>query len=317
MRLRKRATGVPQASATPAPIGPEADTLFDSENEASVSQGKPKAPGATEEMPADARSCEEPPVADEKSAMGKPRADSVRPRSQRQYDEAGLNAQQRRFVDHYCLCFKAKDAALEAGYSARSAAVIGHELLNRPNVAAEIQRRQDAVRAKYEVTAENIFKETAFIAFARATDYIRIAEDGSPVVDLRALSPEQGAAIGEVTIEEFTDNRSGQRIVRRVKFKKESKLAGLELLAKMTGLYKEKVDHRHDHHHSILGVLLQEIDAEARAERAREERKLLPPTARLTLVPNSWDPSAASSSEHGQAEKEAPPEIEDRKEPQK
>src|SRR5438270_355745 len=48
----------------------------------------------------------------------------------------------------------------------------------------------------------------------------------------------------------------------------EAKLAALELLAKHLGMFKEQVQHNHEHQHTIMEALLLEIDAEARAARA-------------------------------------------------
>lgn len=50
---------------------------------------------------------------------------------------------QRVFIDEYLLDFNATRAAKAAGYSENTAAIIGHENLRKPNIAAEIQRRLD------------------------------------------------------------------------------------------------------------------------------------------------------------------------------
>jgi phage terminase small subunit len=223
--------------------------------------------------------------------------------SQRQYEEAGLNPQQRRFVDNYCISFKAKEAAIKAGYSVKTAAVIGHGLLNRPNIAAEIQRRQAALRAKFDVSEEKIIREAAYIAFSNMEDFMRADKDGAPLLDFSRLTHEQAAALGEVSIEEFKDGRSDRRQVRRIKFKKESKIAALELLAKIMGLSKERVNHHHDHQHSVLGLILEEIDSEARTERAR---MLLPSKPQLTVVRSSPEPNDILEGADGPYKPETP-----------
>jgi phage terminase small subunit len=54
---------------------------------------------------------------------------------------AKLTAKQRAFIDFYFLTgMNATQAAIKAGYSEDSAAVIGHENLRKPNIKEEIER---------------------------------------------------------------------------------------------------------------------------------------------------------------------------------
>ena len=54
-----------------------------------------------------------------------------------------LTRKQEAFVNEYLIDFNATQAAIRAGYSKRTAGVIGHENLKKPNIAEEIQRRVD------------------------------------------------------------------------------------------------------------------------------------------------------------------------------
>ena len=56
-----------------------------------------------------------------------------------------LTHKQRLFVNEYLIDFNATQAAIRAGYSEKSAAIIGWENLRKPNIAEEIQRRVDEV----------------------------------------------------------------------------------------------------------------------------------------------------------------------------
>lgn len=51
-----------------------------------------------------------------------------------------FTAKQQAFIREYPLDFNATQAALRAGYSERTAYSIGHENLNKPEIAAEIQK---------------------------------------------------------------------------------------------------------------------------------------------------------------------------------
>lgn len=53
----------------------------------------------------------------------------------------GFTGKQQAFIDAYLRCFNATDAAVVAGYSPKTATVIGCENLSKPNIRAEIDRR--------------------------------------------------------------------------------------------------------------------------------------------------------------------------------
>ncbi|OZI09168.1 hypothetical protein BWI93_05325 [Siphonobacter sp. BAB-5385] len=75
-----------------------------------------------------------------------------------------------RFVEEYCVDCNATQAALRAGYSAKSARQIGSENLSKPYIVAEIKRRLDALA----MTAEQATKIISDIANSRLNDYLVI-----------------------------------------------------------------------------------------------------------------------------------------------
>ena len=66
----------------------------------------------------------------------------------------GLTPKQARFVDEYSIDSNATQAAIRAGYSQKTAQVIGSENLSKPLVAAAIQARQQSHAEKAEFTVE-------------------------------------------------------------------------------------------------------------------------------------------------------------------
>jgi len=56
-----------------------------------------------------------------------------------------MNNKQKVFVNEYLQSFNATDAAKKAGYSEKTAYSIGQENLKKPEIAAEIQRRLEAL----------------------------------------------------------------------------------------------------------------------------------------------------------------------------
>jgi phage terminase small subunit len=65
-----------------------------------------------------------------------------------------LTLKQERFVQEYLIEPNATQAAVRAGYSAKTAAVIGHENLIKPHVAAEIAKARAKGAERCEVTAD-------------------------------------------------------------------------------------------------------------------------------------------------------------------
>lgn len=109
--------------------------------------------------------------------------------------------------------------------------------------------------------AGEVLERLTVLARSNMADYMRPGKHGEPVLDFSRLTREQTAALQEVTVEEFKDGRSDQREVRRIRFKLVEKRGPLELLGKHHGLFAEKVNHEHQHEHTIfMGELLKEID---------------------------------------------------------
>ena len=73
----------------------------------------------------------------------------------------------------------AKQAAIRAGYSARSAEVTASRLLSNAKVKAFIDKALEKVHRKLEVTVEKIESELAEIAFADIAEQVEVEEGGS------------------------------------------------------------------------------------------------------------------------------------------
>jgi phage terminase small subunit len=131
----------------------------------------------------------------------------------------------------------ATKAALLAGYSKKTARVIGGENLLKPAIADAIAERQANLSAELELTQENIARELALIGFSNMLDYVRITADGEPYVDLTELTRDQAAALSEATVDDFVDGRGDDaREVRRVRIKLGDKRHALMDLARLLGL---------------------------------------------------------------------------------
>jgi phage terminase small subunit len=67
-----------------------------------------------------------------------------------------LTSRQEKFVEHFTLCGNAAEAARLAGYSAKTARVIGPENLSKPAVKQALEARQAVFRVELSVTKEDV-----------------------------------------------------------------------------------------------------------------------------------------------------------------
>jgi phage terminase small subunit len=146
-----------------------------------------------------------------------------------------LRPRQQRFVDEYLIDSNATRAAISAGYTKRTAAQAGWEVLRNPKVAAEISRRQKLLADRHEVTADNVISELAKIGFANLADFYSIDAQGHLALDPAALSdPAKAAALSQI---EIVDGADG---AQTIKIKLADKRAALGDLSKHLGLVTER-----------------------------------------------------------------------------
>ncbi len=72
---------------------------------------------------------------------------------------AKLTDKQKRFVDFYLVSFNATQSAIDAGYSKKTANVIGCETLAKPYIQAYLKKAQEKTSKKLEVTRESQIAE--------------------------------------------------------------------------------------------------------------------------------------------------------------
>src|SRR5689334_21073978 len=148
-----------------------------------------------------------------------------------------LNERQARFVAEYLVDLNATQAAVRAGYSAKTAYSAGERLLRNVEVAAAIAEAQAARSRRTEVTADRVVLELARIAFG---DPRRVMSWGPGGVTLRSsaeLADEEAAIVAEAS---QTVTEAGGTL----RLKTVDKLGALRLLGQHLGMFAEKVDMR-------------------------------------------------------------------------
>jgi phage terminase small subunit len=155
-----------------------------------------------------------------------------------------LTPKQARFVEEYLKDLNAAQAAIRAGYSAKTARAIAHENLRKPEIAAAVEKAMADRAERKALTADWVVDELRKLAGANMADYMRSTPQGDPYLDFSSLTRDQTAALAEVTVEDFVDDRGkGARAVKRVKFKLHDKRAALVDLGRHLGLFEPKRKH--------------------------------------------------------------------------
>lgn len=172
-----------------------------------------------------------------KTTMAKPSPRSFIPGK----DAERLTIKEIRFVEEYCTDFNATQAAIRAGYSKKTASSIGNENLRKPKIDKLIQHRKMELQVTTGVTAENVIKELAKIAFF---DSRHLFDENHAIKPMSELHENTSACITNLEVEELHAGYGDDRvhIGRLKKVKVADKVAALEKLGKHLGILTEKYE---------------------------------------------------------------------------
>jgi len=138
---------------------------------------------------------------------------------------------QEKFIEEYIAKGNAAEAARNAGYSVKTADRIGHALLKNIEIADEIARRRAELR-KTSITPERIIREYLRLLNVDMKDIAAWGPDGVKARPSDTLTEEQTAAISEIA-----ETQSG------IKIKLHDKKGILDSLARIAGMFVDKVEH--------------------------------------------------------------------------
>ena len=149
-------------------------------------------------------------------------------------DMARLSDRDKRFADEYMIDFDAKNAAIRAGYSPKTAKDaykwIDPDGPKKPAIREEIERRMARAARRTGVTVERIEAELARIAFADISDVVDL-ENAKLLEDVEHADT---AAVMSVRM------KIGDGFEER-ELKMYDKLRALELLGKRRGMFEDKL----------------------------------------------------------------------------
>lgn len=147
---------------------------------------------------------------------------------------AKLTEKQQRFVDEYLIDLNATQAAIRAGYSAKTACEQGARLLANVKIQGIIAEHMAERSKRTGVNQDRIVRELAKIAFVNLTDIVD--EEGR----IRSNATDEDLSCLESIKYKESSSDTGDSVEREVKIA--SKLKALELLGKHVGMWNDKLN---------------------------------------------------------------------------
>jgi phage terminase small subunit len=177
-----------------------------------------------------------------------------------------MTPQEIMFVEELCVHLDEARAAAECGLPPKQ----GRSFAKRHWVKEAFTLWQLERTERLEATADKTIREFAKVAYANMGDYLEPNADGDMVVKVPGRDRDRMAALQEYTVETYMEGRGDEaRPVRRAKIKLADKLAGLNALARVHGIFEDKV--------KVSGEIEVKIKQMTRAERLQWAYNLLKP----------------------------------------
>jgi phage terminase small subunit len=148
-----------------------------------------------------------------------------------------LPAKRQRFVEEYLIDLNATQAAIRAGYSAKTAGSIGEEILKKPEIQEAIQAAMKARSERTEITADRVLKELGRIAFF---DIRKLYNDDGTLKKPNELDDEAAAVVSGVDVVEMQTGEKDALPLYTKKVKVNDKIAALTNAMKHLGMFVEK-----------------------------------------------------------------------------
>ncbi len=196
-----------------------------------------------------------------------------------------LNDRETAFVREYLISRSPMDAYVKAGYAAKTARVNSSRMMTKDNIRAAIARETSIAREKSRKTLDDLIEEYIHLGFTGMSRFMRVDDNGQPVIDLKGCSKADLDLIAEVTIDTYMDGKDEDaRQVKRIRIRPYDRFKALDKLAQHLGLGVDLKDPGEDRF--SLAALLKEIIARGSALPIRPQGPL------LTVVPKEpWPPA--------------------------
>lgn len=152
-----------------------------------------------------------------------------------------LTGKQQAFVQYYVANgFNAKEAAIAAGYSEKSADSFSSQVLNNPKVKKAIADLVEGELYRRGVSKERVIAEIARIAFSDIRQVLTWDDKGIKLKDSKSIKRDTAAAIQSVKEKVSIDKEDGSVLHINREIKMYDKKSALDTLAKHLGLLEDE-----------------------------------------------------------------------------
>jgi phage terminase small subunit len=149
---------------------------------------------------------------------------------------AKLTDKQAQFVEEYLIDLNATQAAIRAGYSAKTAYSAGERLLRDVEIQKRLTKRAQDRAARTEITQDRVLKELGRLAFL---DIRKAFDADGQLKAIHDLDDDTAAAISGIEVSEIT---SGENVIGSLKkIKLSDKKGSLELLGRHLQMWNDKL----------------------------------------------------------------------------
>ena len=159
--------------------------------------------------------------------------------------EASKRLDQQEFmaVEFHLQGFNKTESMTKAGYSDSYAKDQQHAFFKRTIIIRALDERRWAMKSRNNKMVDRIQDELAKIAFFNIGHFIEIGDDGELWFDYSEATMDELAAVGEITIETFTEGRGEDAVqCKRIKCKPYDKKAALDSLARIHGMFQDNLN---------------------------------------------------------------------------
>lgn len=141
----------------------------------------------------------------------------------------GLNARRRRFAEEYLVDRNATQAAIRAGYSAKTAGQQGHDLLKKPEIQVLISEGEQARSERTQINQDRVVLELARVGFADIRDLVTWGEESVHFVPSDELDEDAAATVQAVKAKRIRLTRDDGDVEERLEMeiKTHSKVSAL------------------------------------------------------------------------------------------
>jgi len=164
-------------------------------------------------------------------------------------DKPDLTPKQATFVEEYLVDLNATQAAIRAGYSKKTAVVIGCQNLMKVNIQAAIQFAKEKRSKRTEITQDKVLREYARLAFF---DIRNLYDEDGVLIPIHKLDADTAAAIGGIDVVSV----GGEDFIDTKKIKIIDKKGSLNDLARHLGMFEKDNKQKQ----TPLAAILKEID---------------------------------------------------------